>query len=59
MDQNASLNVETPNIHIAEYDWGQLPASIPVEKADLILAADCVYFEVTPTFQTPLTTHAD
>lgn len=44
---NADLNVETPNIHIAEYDWGTLPSGVPVEEADVILAADCVYFEAS------------
>lgn len=46
MKVNAELNVDTPNIHIAEYDWGETPAGIPIEKADIVLAADCVYFEV-------------
>lgn len=46
MKVNAELNVDTPNIHVAEYDWGEKPAGVPIEKADIILAADCVYFEV-------------
>jgi hypothetical protein len=46
MQENATLNVETPNIHIGEYDWGEIPSEIPVSEADVILAADCVYFEV-------------
>jgi hypothetical protein len=46
MQENATLNVETPNIHIGVYDWGELPSEIPVSDADVILAADCVYFEV-------------
>jgi hypothetical protein len=46
MQENAILNTETPNIHIGEYDWGELPSEIPVSDADVILAADCVYFEV-------------
>lgn len=46
MQENAALNVETPNLHIGEYDWGELPSGIPVAQAEVILAADCVYFEV-------------
>jgi hypothetical protein len=48
MGANAILNVDTPNLHIAEYDWGEMPAEVPVAEADVILAADCVYFEVRP-----------
>jgi hypothetical protein len=47
MQQNAALNVGAPNIHIVQYDWGTLPADIPVKEADVVLAADCVYFEVS------------
>lgn len=50
MQENAALNVETPNIHIGEYDWGEIPSEIPVSEADVILAADCVYFEVRPFY---------
>jgi hypothetical protein len=46
MEENAILNVSTPNLHIAEYDWGEMPNEVPVVEADVILAADCVYFEV-------------
>ena len=46
MQENATLNVETPNLHVGEYDWGEIPSEIPVSEADVILAADCVYFEV-------------
>jgi hypothetical protein len=49
MEENAVLNVSTPNLHIAEYDWGEMPNEVPVAEADLILAADCVYFEVRPS----------
>ena len=48
MEENAVLNVSTPNLHIAEYDWGEMPKEVPVAEADVILAADCVYFEVCP-----------
>jgi hypothetical protein len=47
---NAFLNIPDPeasNIHIAELNWGELlPHDVPVEETSLILAADCVYFEV-------------
>ena len=50
MQENAALNVETLNLHIGEYDWGEIPSEIPVSEADVILAADCVYFEVRPFY---------
>ena len=46
MEENAVLNVSTPNLRMAEYDWGEMPREVPVAEADVILAADCVYFEV-------------
>lgn len=50
MKDNAKLNMADlgrDNVHVAELNWGDpLPAKIPVEKSSLILAADCVYFEV-------------
>jgi len=49
MNENAVLNVDTPNLHIAEYDWGEMPVDVPVAEANVVLAADCVYFEVSPT----------
>ncbi|WVR08455.1 hypothetical protein IAU60_005510 [Kwoniella sp. DSM 27419] len=53
MEVNAELNLhssECPggkrNVHIAELSWGEdISASIPAEETDLVLAADCVYFE--------------
>ena len=51
MEINTSHNVDDqspPNIHVAELNWGEaLPAIIPIEETSLILAADCVYFEVS------------
>jgi hypothetical protein len=36
------------NLHVAELSWGEpISETIPVEKSSLILAADCVYFEVS------------
>lgn len=50
MEDNAKLNLadlQRDNVHVAELNWGEpLPAEIPLEKSSLILAADCVYFEV-------------
>lgn len=48
MRANATLNLgEATNIHTAELSWGEtIDTQIPVEKVALILAADCVYFEV-------------
>lgn len=57
MRENAVLNVSTPNLHIAEYDWGEIPGEVPVEQADVILAADCVYFEVRLAFSVPFKTN--
>ncbi|WWC72379.1 uncharacterized protein I206_106341 [Kwoniella pini CBS 10737] len=51
MEVNAELNLPTSttqrrNVHIAEYNWGeQVPSTIPIENIDVVLAADCVYFE--------------
>lgn len=48
MRQNAQLNLPgSDNIHVEELSWGEdLPAAIPTASVDVILAADCVYFEV-------------
>ncbi|KAJ3743364.1 putative methyltransferase-domain-containing protein [Lentinula detonsa] len=44
MQQNLSLNSLQRNCIAAELDWGtSVPASLPLP--DVILAADCVYFE--------------
>lgn len=51
MQQNVALNfpdsmAETRNIQVAELDWGKgTPGTLP-SQPDIILAADCVYFEV-------------
>ncbi|WVW81088.1 hypothetical protein I302_103079 [Kwoniella bestiolae CBS 10118] len=50
MKVNAELNLPSTqhkrNVHVAELNWGEdLPKSIPVKELDIILAADCVYFE--------------
>lgn len=50
MEDNAKLNLADlgrDNVHVAELNWGELlPAEIPIKESSLILAADCVYFEV-------------
>ncbi|TXT06135.1 hypothetical protein VHUM_03608 [Vanrija humicola] len=47
MRENAELNLPgAGNIHVEELSWGaELPAAIPTADADVVLAADCVYFE--------------
>jgi len=45
MRQNVQLNSLSSTVTVAELNWGDpLPPSIP-DKYDVILAADCVYFE--------------
>ena len=35
-------------MHVAEYNWGEeVPSDIPIDEIDIVLAADCVYFEVS------------
>lgn len=44
MQRNVALNKVDKNVTVAELNWGEsIPSSIP--KPDVILAADCVYFE--------------
>ena len=48
MEQNIEYNVVSENVHVEELNWGEpLPSSIPTIELDLILAADCVYYEVS------------
>jgi protein N-lysine methyltransferase METTL21A len=45
MDRNIALNALSGSVNAAVYDWGNpAPAKIP-QHPDVILAADCVYFE--------------
>jgi hypothetical protein len=51
MHQNVLLNFPlsiypSHNVQVAELDWGKLIPFGLDEKPDIILAADCVYFEV-------------
>ncbi|KAF8528919.1 putative methyltransferase-domain-containing protein [Hysterangium stoloniferum] len=49
MRTNVSLNGLATNVQVAELDWGtDIPPTIP-RSPDLVLAADCVYFE--PAFE--------
>ena len=59
MSINADHNVDTHNIHVAEYDWGETPAGVPIEEANIVLAADCVYFEVNLHHRYPCSHLAD
>ncbi|KAF8592477.1 hypothetical protein K439DRAFT_1378610 [Ramaria rubella] len=45
MHMNVSLNGLSSSVDVLQLDWGpQLPSTVPLEP-DLVLAADCVYFE--------------
>jgi hypothetical protein len=45
MNQNVALNQLEDRVKVAEYDWGSaVPSGIP-RHPDIVLAADCVYFE--------------
>ncbi|KAF5320714.1 hypothetical protein D9619_001039 [Psilocybe cf. subviscida] len=44
MEKNVAINNRTDTVHVAELNWGSpVPPEIP--RPDIILAADCVYFE--------------
>ncbi|ORX41187.1 putative methyltransferase-domain-containing protein [Kockovaella imperatae] len=46
MERNVEYNGVSSNVHVDELNWGeQIPGHIPVNDLDMILAADCVYFE--------------
>jgi len=56
MNCNVHLNSLSPNVKVLELNWGDpLPNSLP--QPDLILAADCVYFE--PAFPLLVQTLSD
>jgi len=44
MRRNISLNALESKLVVAELNWG-VPIPTTVQRPDLILAADCVYFE--------------
>lgn len=45
MLRNISLNSLSSTVHASIYDWGTPPPSNIPTPPDIILAADCVYFE--------------
>ncbi|RXK41722.1 hypothetical protein M231_00957 [Tremella mesenterica] len=49
MKENVHLNLsplQRTNVHVMELNWGEtLPPNLPLKQTDLVLAADCVYFE--------------
>lgn len=48
MKENVLLNFPTtasPPVHVSELDWGTTPPPSLPSNPDIILAADCVYFE--------------
>lgn len=45
MTKNVQLNSLEENVQVTELNWGQsIPQNLP-SQPDMILAADCVYFE--------------
>ncbi|KAF9452143.1 hypothetical protein P691DRAFT_722431 [Macrolepiota fuliginosa MF-IS2] len=57
MRKNVLLNVLEDNVKAVELNWGEpVPSTVP-SKPDIILAADCVYFE--PAFPLLVQTLAD
>ena len=48
MRANVTLNDVRNHVRVAAYDWGSPPADLPVDRIEMVLAADCVYFEVRP-----------
>ena len=46
MRLNAKINIGTSTMHVMELNWGE-DVSRDISQPDLILAADCVYFEVS------------
>jgi hypothetical protein len=44
-----------PPVRAAEYNWGEaIPEEIAASEIDMVLAADCVYFEVCAFCSSPL-----
>lgn len=45
MQRNTALNDLAPSVHPSIYNWGEpTPAGLPA-RPEIILAADCIYFE--------------
>ena len=55
MNENIALNFLSDRVKTTVYDWGApVPSSLP-RPVDILLAADCVYFEPAfPLLQTTL-----
>jgi len=54
MKRNVEHNNVSSNVHVAELDWGaEIDAGL-LADIDLVLAADCVYFEVSASRRPPL-----
>ncbi|OCF33594.1 hypothetical protein I316_04667 [Kwoniella heveanensis BCC8398] len=51
MEINAEFNIPSlkrgRNVHVAELNWGEdiISSPLPIDECQLVLAADCVYFE--------------
>ncbi|XP_006459971.1 hypothetical protein AGABI2DRAFT_184470 [Agaricus bisporus var. bisporus H97] len=57
MNKNVALNSLEENVEVSQLNWGEpIPSGVP-SKADIILAADCVYFE--PAFPLLVQTLSD
>jgi hypothetical protein len=48
MRRNVDLNGVEKNVLVEELNWGEPIRHILLDEVDVILAADCVYFEVRP-----------
>jgi len=46
MEKNVEHNGVGENVHVAELSWGEEMQGVP-RNIDIVLAADCVYFEVS------------
>jgi predicted nicotinamide N-methyase len=57
MEQNIEMNSLAQHVKARVYDWGEKPQSDLPPQPDIILAADCVYFE--PAFPLLLQTLLD
>jgi len=56
MHRNVAMNALSASVCVAELNWGEpIPDDIP--RPDLIIAADCVYFE--PAFPLLVQTLSD
>lgn len=47
MRRNVEYNGVEKNVRVEELNWGEKIETLPLEGIDIVLAADCVYFEVS------------